>query len=236
MQTALTETEFRSAMHPLPAKARSALRPLILFGLPALAIFLSAPAGMRGATITIGTQGFNAGGQDITPNTGDITTATVFNFANFGSTTNQTGVFAGMPNELFGPLTLTITSATGFSFSDSVFGDFLSSSITPIFVGQGVATYAVDGTWTPGTFSGFSGLTGPLTADFTMAFTQVGGPGTAPSFSGTLAITELSAVPEPSSIVLVLTALIGGVVMFRFRRNRSTSSRTELALSGLALS
>jgi hypothetical protein len=236
MQTALTETEFRSAMRPLPAKARSALRPLILFGLSALVIFLSAPAGVRAATITIGTQGFNAGGEVITPNTGDITTSTVFNFGNFGSTDNQTGIFVGMPNELFGPLTLTVSSGTGFDFSDSVFGDFVSSSITPIFVGLGVATYALDGTWTPGTFSGFSGLTGPLTANITMAFTQVGGPGTAPSFSGTLDITEVSAVPEPSSIVLVLTALIAGVVLFRFRRSRSTSSCTELALSGLALS
>jgi hypothetical protein len=207
-------------MRPLPTKARSALRPLILFGLSVLAIFLSAPADVRAATITIGSQGFNAAGLDITPNTGDITTATVFDFGGFGTTSNQTGVFAGLPTQSFGPLTLTVTSATGFNFSNSVFGDFASSSITPVFVGLDIATYTVDGTWTPGTFSGFSGLTGPLTADFTMAFTQVGGPGTAPSYSGTLAITEVSAVPEPSSIVMVLTGLIAGVVMFGLRRSR----------------
>jgi hypothetical protein len=197
------------------------LSPLILFGLSALVIFLSAPAGVRAATITLGTQGFNAAGLDITPNTGDITTATVFDFAGFGTTSNQTSIFAGLPTQSFGPVSLNISIGTGLDFGNSVFGDFMSSSITPIFVGLNTAAYTVDGTWAPGTFAGFSGLTGgPFTADFTMSFTQVGGPGTAPSFSSTLAVSEVSAVPEPSSIVMVLTGLIAGVAMFGLRRSR----------------
>src|SRR5215469_7554838 len=113
----LTPTESRSAMRPLPTNAKSALRSLILFGLSALAIFSSATVGLRASPIVLGTQGFNAAGSDITTNTGDITTATVFNFADFGTTSNQTGVFVGMPTQLFGPVSLNVTIPTGLAFS-----------------------------------------------------------------------------------------------------------------------
>ena len=212
----LTPTEFRSAMRPLPTKAKSALRPLILFGVSALAIFLSATVGLRASPMSLGTQGFNAAGSVITPNTGDVTTATVFDFGNFGTTSNQTGIFAGMPTQLFGPVSLDITIPTGLAFSNSVFGAFASTSITPIFIGMNTATYSEDGLWTPGTF--FSGLTGTFESDFLMSFTQVGGPGTAVSFSATLSV--LSKTPEPPSIVMVLTGLIAGVVTFGLRRSR----------------
>jgi len=214
----LTPTESRSAMRPLPTKAKSALRPLILFGLSALAIFLSATAGLRADPIVLGTQGFNAAGSVITPNTGDVTTATVFDFGNFGTTSNQTGIFAGMPTQLFGPVSLNITIPTGLAFGNSVFGAFTSSSNTPVFIGFNTASFLEDGLWTPGTFPGFSGLTGgPFTTKLLLSFTQVGGPGTAVSFSGSFSASK---TPEPSSIVMVLTGLIAGVVMFRLRRSR----------------
>lgn len=215
----LTPTESRSEPRPLPTKARSELRSLILAGLSALAIFLSAPAGVRATTI--GTQAFNAAGEPIHLNMGgDVTTATVFHFAEFASTTNQTGIFAGMPIQMFGPTNLLVKHSTGLDFGNSVFGNFTSTSITET-TGPNLANFIVDGMWTPGTFSGFSGLTGSFDADMILSFTQVGGPRTAVSFSGTLAVSNgPSVVPEPSSIVLVLTGLIAGVVMFRFRRSQ----------------
>jgi hypothetical protein len=213
-------TESGSGLRPLPTKSRSVLRPLILCGLSAMAIFLSATAGLRADTI-LGTQGFDAHGGVITSNTGDVTTATFFTFSSAGSTLNQTGIFVGMPIQAGGPLSVDVSSPTGLNFSTSVFGAFNSTSISTISQGSNQADFRVDGMWTPGTFSGFSGLTGgPFMADILLSFMQAGGPDTAISLSGTLTVTEPSAVPEPSSIVMVLTGLIGGVVMFGLRRSR----------------
>jgi hypothetical protein len=184
-----------------------------------MAIFLSATAGVRANPILLGTQGFNAAGSNITPNTGDITTATIFDFANFGTTANQTGIFLGLPIQTFGPVSLNIASPTGLAFGNSVFGDFSSTSITTVFIGSGDADFLADGLWTPGTYPGFNSLT-KFTTKFALDFSQVGGPDTATSFSGTMAVTRVSAVPEPSSIVMVLTGLIAGVVMFRLCRSQ----------------
>jgi len=207
-----------------PNETRSGLRPRLLFGLLALAFFLSATAGVRANTIVIGTQGFNGDTGSITANTGDITTATVFTFGNVVSTNNWTGIFVGLPVQAFGSVTLDLTTH-GFDLSSPAFGTFTSDSVTPISVVAPIATFAETGTWTAGSFfAGVSSPFGPITpgemfpdAKYAIALTQVGGPDTAISFSGTLVVSE---IPEPSGVVLVLTGLVAGAVMFGLRRYR----------------
>jgi len=112
-----------------------------------------------------------------------------------------------------------------FNFGSDVFGDFTSTSITePVNIGppNGRVGFSVLGDWTPGTFSGFSGLTGEsFPAEVTVSLNQTGGEGEAISGSFTFATTteSPSAIPLPAALPLFATG-IGGLGLLGWRRKR----------------
>jgi hypothetical protein len=197
----------------------------------ALAICLSATTGVQAAE-TLGTLAFTDTGttaagtnaENLSP-TGDINTATQFFVENLVSTTSNSGVFVGMPPQSLGHFLFNLTnpSIAGFPASET-FGSFRIESLTEPTNNPdtGFAVLLASGVWVPGTWSmdHFGVPDKPFDADLRMAFTQTPAHTGAISASGTFAVPAPAAVPEPSSIVLVLTGLAAGVVTDWRRRRR----------------
>ena len=154
--------------------------------------------------------------------TGDILTATMFTFEDLITTRNHSGIFAGLGSQDFGSVSFNSSSPTSLIFSSTQFGTFVSTSITKgtgvILDGGATQPYSVMGKWTPGTF--FPGLHGPFLADFTISFTQTPSHNGNISASATFTTSLESAVPEASSIEMVLTGFPAGVVMCGLGRRR----------------
>jgi hypothetical protein len=182
----------------------------ILFGLATLAVCLSLTTGAQAGSVN--TQGFADIGTP-TANTGDINTATSFTVGNLVSTTAQTGFFVGMATQTFGSVTFDTTSGTSLTFGNSVFGTFTSTSITEATNVAGSVAFYVLGNWTPGSQGGTAGE-----SSFTISFTQTPAHTGSISDSGTFSIPPAAVVPEPSSVVMGLTGVAFGVVIFRRRR------------------
>jgi hypothetical protein len=157
-----------------------------------------------------------------TVDTGNIDTATVFNVAGMFSTSANVGFFAGYPSSTnFGPVSFNITSGTSLSFSNPTFGSFASSSITEDVSGPGFRTFLVLGNYTSGSFFVTPLSPNPAPASFRIAFTQSPVGTGAISDSATLAIPP---VPEPSTMMLAVVGIAGGLVVHqsnRQRRNRT---------------
>ncbi len=118
----------------------------------------------------MGSQAFADIGQPTTNNgayPGNINTSTIFNMGDLLSTGSQQGVFVGMSNQFIGPATFNTTVPTSFSFGNSVFGTFDSTSITET-VNQsspsGVVDFTMLGEYYPGSYVGGSG---PVLQEFT---------------------------------------------------------------------
>jgi hypothetical protein len=141
------------------------------------------------------------------------------------STTSNSGVFLGMPPQSLGHFLFNLTnpSIAGFPASET-FGSFRIESLTEPTNNPdtGFAVLLASGVWVPGTWSmdHFGVPDKPFDADLRMAFTQTPAHTGAISASGTFAVPAPAAVPEPSSIVLVLTGLAAGVVTDWRRRRR----------------
>lgn len=121
-----------------------------------------------------------------------------------------TGDFVGYPTpDSLTTVVLSRASLNSFTFGNSAFGTFATSSGVEIASPGNTATFEFTGLFTPGAF--FAGLD-PAEAKVLVTLTQVGGPGTAISFSGTLSI-----VPEPASVALGGIGLvsIGSLVAVR---------------------
>jgi hypothetical protein len=167
----------------------------------------------------VGTQGLaDVGGPTV--DTGDINTATTFTIGDLLSTYSHTGVFVGMTAQDFGPASFTTTSPTSFSFGNSVFGSFSSNVIMLAAEGPGTISYYIAGEYTPGSYvTGYG--SGPFAASLTISFTQTPpGPGGAISDSATFSVppTPPPSIPEPASVVLGLTGILGCGLMHYLRR------------------
>jgi hypothetical protein len=170
----------------------------------------------------VGTLGFADIGTP-TANTGDINTATSFTIGNLISTTAETGIFAGPPPMLsqdFGSVTFSTGTPASFSLSNSVFGTFTSTSITEAVNSPGLVGFYILGTYTAGSVDPGSG-TNP--ASFTLSFTQTPASTGSISDSGSFSVPPASppGVPEPATLVLGLTSIVGGGLFHLIRRRRA---------------
>jgi hypothetical protein len=167
----------------------------------------------------VGTLGFSDPGSP-TANTGDINTATSFTIGDLFSSTAETGIFVGLGHQDFGAVTFSTGTSTSFSFSNSVFGTFSSTSITEAVNTPGVVAFYILGNYTAGTVDPGTG-TNP--ASFTLSFTQTPAHTGIISDSGTFSVPPASppGVPEPATLVLGLTSIVGGGLFHLLRRRRA---------------
>lgn len=160
-----------------------------------------------------------------TANTGNINTATSFTFGSLTTTSVDTGVFAGMPAQTWA-VSFMPSNPAGLTFGNSLFGTFTSTSITETSNSPGEVSFAVVGNWTAGTVSTQSGT---FPAVFTISLTQTPWGSGLISFSASFATPDPT--PEPSSIVLVLSGLALGVVIWGFQRGRAYLGRRQVAMA-----
>ena len=147
---------------------------------------------------------------------GNLNTATTFMVSAMISATSRSGIFVGFPPATaFPSFTFNSTMNTSLAFGDPLFGHFTSTSITEVSNVPSVIGFDAKGDWMPGSF--FPSLMGhTLDAVFSISFTQI------PAHSGDIADSSSfsTVVPEPPSIVLVLTGLAAGLGIYRLRRRR----------------
>ena len=148
--------------------------------------------------------------------TGDLNMATTFMVSTMISGTSRSGIFIGFPVATpFPSFTFNSTINTSLAFGDPLFGNFTSTSISEVTNVPSVIGFDVKGDWMPGSF--FPSLMGQtLDALFSVSFTQI------PAHSGEISDSASfsTVVPEPPSIVLVLTGLAAGVGIYGLRRGR----------------
>ncbi len=165
----------------------------------------------------VGTQLFN----DAAPiQTGDIGSATSFMIGDLQSDQAVAkGIFMGMAMVDFGQVSFSAANPTSFNVSDvssgDIFGTFNSSSITEITQTSSLVVFDIQGLWTPSSQDSlFSGYPGPYQSTFDVTFTA--------DSSGTISDTAFFSVPEPTSVVMGLTSLIAGGLVYLVRRGAAS--------------
>jgi len=194
--------------------------------LVAVAATLVLLVGAKSDAAFIGSLNFLDGGQPLANGspTGNIDTASTLTIGDLLSGGSKTGVFVGTPTFTdFGSVTFSTANGanTTFAFGNATFGFFASTLITSVNSGNGVQSFFILGTFTPGTAPGYGGVTAVQPASFTISFTQTpagGGVGSSISDSGTLSVPPAGAVPEPASFAMVVIGLGGVFAVGRFRR------------------
>jgi len=173
--------------------------------LPALGLIF---AGMVQANVVNGTQGFIDLGPtacDGSP-TNNINTCTTFMMPNVFSTNSQTGNFAGMPVQFIGAVPFSLAIPTSFNFADPVFGTFNSTKISIAADTPGVLALYILGNYVSGSYA--PGASEP--ASFTLSLTQTPpGAGGAISASGTFSDPPVGQAPEPATMALIGSAVLG---------------------------
>jgi hypothetical protein len=173
------------------------------------------------AGMIVGSQGVAVVLSPISANTGNnIATADLFSGLTFTTTASQTGDFTGLAaGQNLSNIALDLNNIAAFTFGNLTFGTFQATSFTDtgfdnVNKSRG---FLIVGAFTPGTglptFTGNSAL-------LSISFTQVGGPTSSISLSGTLTTPAPSSTPEPSTIVMLAT--IAGPIGFGAWRRRKT--------------
>lgn len=198
----------------LPQEEHSMMKKALFTALILVAGFTTAKADPSGS---LSFADISGGAAD----TGNINTANTLTIGDLFSTTGL-GVFAGIPNQIFGAVSFTPSSAGSLSFGNAVFGTFTSTSIEEFNSSTpGSVSFYVLGDYTPGTYVGGSG---PDLASFTVSFNQTpaGSGSISDSASFSVPPTGDPVVPEPSSIVMALTA-VAAVTGLGIRRHRQSA-------------
>lgn len=180
----------------------------------------------QAAPISVGSQGF----ADISApsvDTGNINTGTAFTIGNFITTASQSGYFAGLATQLFGPVLFNSQVGTSFSFGNPTFGSFTSTAITPQDNTLGLRSFLIVGNYTAGTFDPTL-EPNPAPASLQLSFTQSPPATGAISASATFAIPPV-VVPEPSTLMLAYLGIVGGIAADQGRRRQH---RRPAAASG----
>jgi hypothetical protein len=161
----------------------------------------AAHAGMLGIDGPVGAQGFTDFGV-AAANTSDINDATAFTIGTMVSTEDSHGFFAGLPTQIFDPITFSIGDPLSLQFGTPEFGQFASTSIRQLSNDPlvGSRSFFVEGTYTKGTFGGPL-VPNPAVANFTISFNQTAGAGTSISDNATLDF-PVQPVPEPATLAL----------------------------------
>ena len=147
------------------------------------------------AVTTTGSQGFSdIGAASASP--ADINTATNITIANLISTGSQSGYFAGLTTQIFGPVTFNVSTPGSFSFGNGTFGSFVSTAIVETENTPGTRSFYVRGTFTAGTFNPTLTPT-PAPASLLISFTQSPAGRGAISDSATLSIPP-TPTPTPA--------------------------------------
>jgi hypothetical protein len=184
---------------------------LAVWALPA------AHAGMIGVDGPIGSQGFTDFGV-AAANTDDINDATAFTIDTMVSTAASYGFFAGLPTQVFDPITFTIADPQSLQFGNLEFGFFASTKIQQLSNDPlvGSRSFFVEGTFTKGTFGGPL-VPNPALANFTISFNQNSGAGASITNNATLDF-PIQPVPEPATLALALAGLTTVALLRRHRR------------------
>jgi hypothetical protein len=170
------------------------------------------------ADVVVGTQAI-VDTDTPTANTNDISTATSFTLVMLTTTGSRTGDFLAVPPlTALGGATLTLATPSTFHFGNAAFGTFTGTSLMDLASATGFRSFRITGVFDPGTLFPATKQT-PSVTTLDLGFTQIGGPNTAISASGTLV-----AVPEPGCLLLGLTGVAGfGLVTGLRRRFRAAA-------------
>ena len=176
----------------------------------------AAQAGIVGIDGPVGAQGFTDFGV-AAANTDDINDATAFTIATMVSTDDSHGFFAGLPTQVFNPITFSIGDSLSLQFGNAQFGFFASSKIQQLSNDPlvGSRSFFVEGTFTKGTFGGPL-VPNPALANFTISFNQTAGAGTSISDNATLDF-PVQPVPEPATLALGFAG-VTTIALLRRRR------------------
>ena len=180
---------------------------LTVWALPA------AHAGMIGVDGPIGSQGFTDFGV-AAANTDDINDATAFTIGTMVSTDDSHGYFAGLPEQVFAPITFLISNPLSLQFGNTEFGSFASTTIRQLSNDPlvGSRSFFVEGTYTKGPL-----VPNPALANFTISFNQNSGAGASITNNATLDF-PIQPVPEPATLALALAGLTTVALLRRHRR------------------
>lgn len=151
------------------------------------------------------------GNPSVSPGPG-IANATTYNIGDLASFANTTGIFAGMPSQIFGGVTFQPSVNNSFSFASAAFGSFHSTSITALDQNGSTSAWYILGFYSSGTFDpGIVNEPATVTVTFNQDPPGTGGISDSVAFS-------VPAVPEPGSLALMASGAAALCMHLRRRK------------------
>jgi hypothetical protein len=179
-----------------------------MFTLTGIAIAVAAVAHAQNGTIGL----VDVGIPSVSPGPG-AANATTYTIGDLACFANTTGIFAGMPSQLFGSVTFQPSVSTSFSFASAAFGTFHSTFIASLDQSPSTSAWYIFGFYTSGTFDpGIVNEPASITVNFTQDPPGTGG------LSDSAAFSAPSVVPEPGSLALLATGATALCVYLRRRK------------------